>query len=109
METVTETVTEEVTETVTEEVTETVTEEVTETVTEEVTETVTEEILYSNHGLLKSQRNLILNETDKYLIVDFPITNENLIIIKEYRQALRDFTQNNYIMPDKPHFVITMN
>ena len=64
---------------------------------------------YSNKGLLKSQRNLILNETDKYLIADYPISPENLIIVKEYRQALRDFTKNDYIMPDKPDFVITMN
>lgn len=68
-----------------------------------------EEIIYSNHGLLKNQRNLILNETDKYLIPDYPITPENLIIVKEYRQALRDFTLNNYVLPDKPDFVITMN
>ena len=64
---------------------------------------------YFNKGLLKSQRNLILNETDKYLIADYPISPENLIIVKEYRQALRDFTNNDYIMPDKPDFVITMN
>ena len=65
--------------------------------------------IHCNHGLLKCQRNLILNETDKYLIPDYPITPENLIIVKEYRQQLRDFTQNDYIMPDKPSFVITMN
>ena len=68
-----------------------------------------EEIPYCNHGLLKNQRNLILNETDKYIISDYPITPENLIIIKEYRQKLRDFTLNNFILPDKPDFVITMN
>ena len=54
---------------------------------------------------LKNKRNLILNETDKYLIADFPITPEQLIIIKEYRQALRDFTKNDYILPDKPDFI----
>ena len=37
------------------------------------------------------------------------LTPENLIIIKEYRQALRDFTNNNYILPEKPEFIITMN
>jgi hypothetical protein len=58
---------------------------------------------------LKKMRNKILLETDKYLIPDYPITPENLIIVKEYRQALRDFTLNNYILPDKPDFVITMN
>ena len=64
---------------------------------------------YSNHGLLRNIRNLILNETDKYLMPDFPISEEQLNQVKKYRQALRDFTNNNYIMPDKPDFVITMN
>ena len=64
---------------------------------------------YFNYGLIRNRRNLILGETDKYLIPDYPITPEQLIIVKEYRQALRDFTLNNYILPDKPDFVITMN
>lgn len=59
--------------------------------------------------LLKNKRNLILAETDKYLLADFPITPEELIIVKEYRQLLRNFTLNNYILPVKPDFVITMN
>ena len=53
----------------------------------------------------RKMRNDLLNETDKYLIADYPITPENLIIVKEYRQALRDFTINNYILPDKPDFI----
>ena len=77
---------------------------------EEIIIEETEEIIeYSNHGLLKNQRNLILYETDKYLMPDYPISSEQLIIVKEYRQALRDFTLNNYTLPDKPDFVITMN
>lgn len=64
---------------------------------------------YSHHELLKHQRNLILAETDKYLLPDFPITPEQLIIVKEYRQALRDFTNNNYILPERIDFIITMN
>ncbi len=63
----------------------------------------------SEAELLKNKRNLILAETDKYLLADFPITAEELIIVKEYRQALRNFTLNNYILPEKPDFVITMN
>lgn len=59
--------------------------------------------------LLKNKRNLILAETDKYLLADFPITPEELIIVKEYRQLLRNFTLNDYILPEKPSFVITMN
>jgi hypothetical protein len=57
----------------------------------------------------KKIRNQLLLETDKYLLPDFPITLEQLEIVKEYRQKLRDFTLNDYIMPDKPDFVITMN
>jgi hypothetical protein len=64
---------------------------------------------YINYTLLKNTRNLILAETDKYLLPDFPITPEQLEIVKEYRQKLRDFTNNDYIMPDKPEFVITLN
>ena len=63
----------------------------------------------SNKISLKNKRNSILGETDKYLLPDFPITPEQLEIIKTYRQQLRDFTNNNYIMPDKPDFVITLN
>jgi hypothetical protein len=57
----------------------------------------------------KKIRNNLLLETDKYLLPDFPITPEQLEIVKEYRQALRDFTNNNYEMPEKPDFVITLN
>ena len=49
-------------------------------------------------------RNELLQKTDKYLLSDYPITSEQLEIIKTFRQALRDFTKNNYIMPDKPDF-----
>jgi hypothetical protein len=58
---------------------------------------------------LKNKRNLVLAETDKYMLCDYPITPENLEIVKTYRQKLRDFTNNDYIFPDKPSFVITMN
>ena len=63
----------------------------------------------SNKISLKNERNQLLEKTDKYLLPDFPITPEQLEIVKTYRQALRDFTNNNYIMPDKPDFVITLN
>ena len=57
-----------------------------------------------NKICLRNRRNIISNETDKYVLPDYPITPENLDIIKSYRQQLRDFTQNNYIMPEKPEF-----
>ena len=55
--------------------------------------------------ILKNQRNELLKDTDKYMLVDFPITPENLELIKQYRQALRDFTANDYIIPEKPDFI----
>lgn len=64
---------------------------------------------YINYTLLKNTRNLILAETDKYLLPDYPITSEQLEIVKNYRKSLRDFTNNNYVMPDKPDFVVTLN
>jgi len=48
-------------------------------------------------------RNRLLLESDKYMLSDFPITPENLEIIKQYRQELRDFTTNDYIIPEKPN------
>ncbi len=50
-------------------------------------------------------RNQLLAETDKYMLPDFPISADDLLIMKQYRQTLRDFTNNDYIMPDKPAFI----
>ena len=62
-----------------------------------------ETIIYEpNLILLRSTRDQLLTQTDKYLLPDFPITPENLILIKEYRQQLRDFSNNNFIIPDFP-------
>jgi hypothetical protein len=53
----------------------------------------------------KNIRNELLLETDKYVLPDFPITPDNLIIIKDYRQKLRNFTNNNYELPERPEFI----
>ena len=45
--------------------------------------------------LMRNTRNSYLNLTDKYLLSDYPISPENLQIIKEYRQTLRDFININ--------------
>jgi hypothetical protein len=63
----------------------------------------------SNIISLKNTRNQLLEKTDKFLLSDYPISPEQLEIVKQYRQALRDFTNNNYEMPEKPSFVITLN
>jgi hypothetical protein len=41
----------------------------------------------------RARRNQLLEETDKYLLADYPITEENLEKIKIYRKALRDFME----------------
>ncbi len=43
----------------------------------------------------RDKRNTYLNNTDKYLLSDYPITPENLEIIKSYRQMLRNFINTN--------------
>jgi len=50
----------------------------------------------------RERRNQLLTESDKYLLPDYPIFSKNLILIKEYRQALRDFSNNNFIIPEFP-------
>lgn len=42
---------------------------------------------------VRSIRNQYLSETDKYMIVDYPITDEQREEYKAYRQYLRDYTK----------------
>lgn len=39
-------------------------------------------------------RDNALEQTDKYMIVDFPISDEDRETMKQYRQYLRDYTQS---------------
>lgn len=41
----------------------------------------------------RKNRNDLLNETDKYMTTDFPITEEQKKEVSEYRQKLRDCTK----------------
>lgn len=46
---------------------------------------------------IRSKRNLLLTETDYLLMPDYPISEEYLEKVKEYRQRLRDITkQENF-------------
>ena len=52
----------------------------------------------NNEHFLKRARNIrneLLNRTDRYFLIDYPIAYEQQIIIKNYRQELRDFINNN--------------
>jgi predicted TIM-barrel fold metal-dependent hydrolase len=65
---------------------------------------------------LRERRNKLLDETDKYMITDFPISEENKNIIMKYRQELRDFMNLDIVkienlsdktmeyFPKKPYF-----
>ena len=64
--------------------------------------------------LLNNKRNQLLSESDKYMLSDFPIESSNLILIKDYRQSLRDYMDletvkfydysSNIPLPDFPPF-----
>ena len=48
----------------------------------------------NNDHFLRRYRNIrneLLNKTDKYFLIDFPISADNQREIKKYRQLLRDF------------------
>jgi hypothetical protein len=52
----------------------------------------------NNQHFLKRARNIrneLLNRTDRYILNDYPITLEQQMIIKLYRQDLREFINNN--------------
>ena len=52
----------------------------------------------NNEHFLKRTRNIrnqLLNITDRYFLIDYPIAYEQQLIIKTYRQELRDFININ--------------
>jgi hypothetical protein len=55
---------------------------------------------------LRHKRNNLLFESDKYMIVDYPISAEDLEKMKVYRQELRDYFQRdeviNFEFPNLP-------
>ena len=73
--------------------------------------------IINNSYFLKRARNIrneLLNKTDKYILSDYPITLEKQMIIKTYRQDLREFINNNEIkilagdmveFPQQPGFI----
>ena len=73
--------------------------------------------IINNAHFLKRTRNIrneLLNITDKYILSDYPISLERQMIIKTYRQDLRNFINNNEIkilagekvdFPTQPDFI----
>lgn len=50
--------------------------------------------------VIRSKRNLLLAETDYLLMPDYPISQEYLEKVKEYRQQLRDITKQDEFPKD---------
>ena len=48
--------------------------------------------------LSRNQRNKLLSDSDKYVLPDYPISSNNLILIKEYRQNLRNFMDSDAVL-----------
>lgn len=56
---------------------------------------------------IRYKRNTLLSKTDFYVMPDYPCTEEGLVEVKVYRQALRDITKQASFptmvtWPDKP-------
>jgi hypothetical protein len=52
----------------------------------------------SNEHFLKRARNIrneLLNKTDRYILEDYPLTEEEKEVVKDYRKKLRDFINEN--------------
>ena len=56
-------------------------------------------------NMVRQNRNQLLKDTDKYFLIDYPINYDQQMIIKQYRQKLRDMPETDFIIPDSPDFI----
>ena len=54
--------------------------------------TVSDEAIEQRKEQVRSVRNSYLEQTDKYMITDYPITDDERELYKQYRTYLRDYT-----------------
>ena len=54
--------------------------------------TVSDEAIEQRKEQVRSVRNQYLKQTDKYMITDYPISDEERELYKQYREYLRDYT-----------------
>lgn len=54
-------------------------------------------------------RNIELDRTDRFILPDYPITPEELLVAKQYREKLREvpdkITPQEMVMPECPEFM----
>jgi len=48
--------------------------------------------------LVRNQRNQLLDKTDKYVLADYPLSDEQKNEVKLYRQALRDYFERDDVI-----------
>ena len=54
--------------------------------------TVSDEAIEQRKEQVRAVRNRYLEHTDKYMITDYPITDDERELYKQYREYLRDYT-----------------
>ena len=54
--------------------------------------TVSDEAIEQRKEQVRAVRNQYLEQTDKYMIADYPITDDERELYKQYREYLRDYT-----------------
>ncbi|HSH52629.1 MAG TPA: tail fiber assembly protein [Bacteroidales bacterium] len=71
---------------------------------------INNDIEFSTAQQKRIERDSFLNATDKYLLPDFPITEQQKQEILKYRQKLRAITEQSenpeeWVMPEKPSWL----
>ena len=64
--------------------------------------TVLDEAIEQRKEQVRSVRNQYLEQTDKYMIVDYPITDDERELYKQYRTYLRDYTLSENWLEHSP-------
>lgn len=54
--------------------------------------TVSDEAIEQRKEQVRAVRNQYLKQTDKFMLVDYPITDDERELYKQYREYLRDYT-----------------
>ena len=54
--------------------------------------TVSDEAIEQRKEQVRAVRNMYLEQTDKYMITDYPITDDERELYRQYREYLRDYT-----------------
>jgi len=57
-----------------------------------------------NIDIVRKERNAMLDATDKFMVSDYPISDEEKAAWLTYRQALRDITNGNTVLDAENDF-----